>query len=72
MPPKSTFIPRLKVPIKFSNITLNRPKMGLRVASSRSLPSSMRTKFTNCAQDYMAYDAETLDKKNNTYLPNFG
>lgn len=72
MPPKSTFIPRIKVPYQFSNIKLNRPKMGIRVVSSKSLSASMRKQFTNCEQDYMAYDAGIFDKKNITFMPRFG
>lgn len=70
MPPKSTFVPRIKVPDQFSNITLNRPKVG-RIVTSKSIPASMRSGFTNCAQDYMAYDADIFDKKNKTVLPTF-
>lgn len=72
MPPRLTFVPRIKVPFRFSNIKLNRPKMGLRVVSSKHLPVSMRKRFTNCRKDYMAYDADVLDKKNRTYIPSFG
>lgn len=72
MPQRSTFIPRIKVPNQFSNILLNRPKMGLRVVSSNSLSASMRNKFTNSAQDYMNYDDGVLDKKNKTNMPRFG
>lgn len=70
MPPKSTFVPRIKVPDQFLNITLNRPKLGSIVAS-KSLPASMRSGFTNCAQDYVDYDTGVLDKKNSTFLPTF-
>lgn len=69
---KSTFIPRIKVPNHFSNITLKRSKMGLKVVSSNSLISSMRPDFTNCAQDYVNYDAEVFLKKNRTYVSCFG
>lgn len=72
MPAKSTFIPRIKVPKHFSNITLKRQKMGLKVVSSNSLISSMRPDFTNCSQDYVNYDAEVFHKKNRTYVTNFG
>lgn len=72
MPPKSSFIPRIKVSNQFSNILLHRPKMGLRAESSKSVSASLRNKFTNCAQDYMNYDDEVLDKKSNTFLPGFG
>lgn len=71
MPPKSTFIPRVIVPDQFSNITLNRPKSGLKIISSNTLSVSTQKNFTNCTQDYMAYDTEVLGKKQ-TYFPNFG
>lgn len=61
MPSKSSFIPRIIVPNEFSNITLNRPKMGIRVVSSTCLPPSMRKGFTNCRQDYKTYDFEIMN-----------
>lgn len=72
MSPKATFIPRIKVPYQFSNIKLNRRKMGFRVVSSKTLPASMRNNFTNCEQDYMDYDTGISDKKNITFMPRFG
>lgn len=72
MPPKSTFVPRIKVPYQFANITLNRPKMGLRVVSSTNLPASMQNSFTNCAEDYMTYDTDVFDKRNQNSLSKFG
>lgn len=72
MPPKSTFIPRIKVPYQFSNIKLNRPKMGIRVVSSKTLSASMQNNFTNCEQDYMDYDTAIFNKKNITFMPRFG
>ena len=46
--------------------------MGLRAVSSNSLTASMRTKFTNSAQDYMNYDDGVFDKKNKTSMPRLG
>lgn len=60
MPAKSTFIPRIKVPKKFSNITLKRQKMGLKVVSSNILIPSIHPDFMNCTQDYVDYDTEIL------------
>lgn len=71
MPPKSSFIPRIKVSNQFSNILLHRPKLGLRVESSKSVSASFRNRFANCALDYMNYDAEVLDKKGSIFLPGF-
>lgn len=71
MPPKSTFIPRAIVPDRFSNITLNRTKVGLKIVSSNILSVSTQKTFTNCAQNYKAYDKEVLGKKQ-IYFPNFG
>lgn len=70
MPPKSTFIPRVIVPDRFTNITLNRTKFGLKIISTNILSASMQKTFTNCAQDYMAYDREVLGKKQ-IYFPIF-
>lgn len=72
MPQRSTFVPRIKVPNQFSNILLNRPKMGLRAVSSNSLTASLRNKFTNTAKDYMNYDVGVFDKKHKTSMPRFG
>uniref|UniRef100_A0A2S2R9E1 DEP domain-containing protein 5 n=1 Tax=Sipha flava TaxID=143950 RepID=A0A2S2R9E1_9HEMI len=72
MPPKSTFVPRIKLPNQFSNITLNRPKIGLKVVPSKCLSASMQKNFTNSAQDYMNYDADVLDKNNRNVVPKFG
>lgn len=72
MLPKLTFNPRIKVPTRFSNTTLNRPKTGMRVISSKSLAASMRNNFTNSAQDYMNYDDEIFDKKNRFIIPRSG
>lgn len=71
MPQRSTFIPRIKVPNQFSNILLNRPKMGLRVMSSKCSTASMQNNFINSAQDYMNYDDGVFDKKKKTSLPRF-
>jgi len=72
MPSKLMFVPRIKVPNQFSNITLRRPSMGLRVVSSNSLSASIRKTFTNCPQDYKNYDTEVLNKQNVPYMPSFG
>lgn len=71
MPSKSTFIPRIKVPNQFSNITLRRPSMGLKVVSSHCLSASIRKTFTNCPQDYKNYDTEVFNKQNKPYISNF-
>lgn len=72
MPPKSTFVPRIKLPNQFSNITLNRPKIGLKVVPSKCLSASMQKNFTNSVQDYMTYDADVLDKNDRNVVPTFG
>eukprot|EP00102_Acyrthosiphon_pisum_P010299 XP_008178582.1 PREDICTED: DEP domain-containing protein 5 isoform X2 [Acyrthosiphon pisum] len=69
MPQRSTFVPRIKVPNQFSNILLNRPKMGLRAVSSNSLSASLRKRFTNSAQDYINYDHGVFNKKIKTRMP---
>ncbi|CAI6354849.1 unnamed protein product [Macrosiphum euphorbiae] len=69
MPQRSTFVPRIKVPNQFSNILLNRPKMGLRAVSSNSLTASLRKRFTNSAQDYINYDHGVFNKKIKTRMP---
>lgn len=71
MPPKSSFIPRIKVSNQFSNILLHRPKLGLRVESSKSVAASLQNTFANSAQDYIHYDALVLDKKSKIFLPGF-
>lgn len=60
MPPKSTFIPRILVPIEYANITLNRLKLGLYVAS-KCFPPSMRKGFANSKDNYKLYDAEVMN-----------
>jgi len=72
MPQRSTFVPRIKVPHQFSNILLNRPKMGLRTVSSNSLTASLRNKFTNSARDYIKYDIGIFNKYHRTRMPRFG
>lgn len=72
MPPKSTFVPRIKLPNKFSNITLSRPKVGLEVVESKYLPASMQKDFTNCSEDYKTYDADILDKSDGTVISTKG
>jgi len=69
MPQRSTFVPRIKVPNQFSNILLNRPKMGLRAVSSNSLTASLRKRFTNSAQNYINYDLGIFNKKMKTRMP---
>lgn len=72
MPPKSVFVPRIKVPSRFSNTKLNRPKTGLRVMlSTTNLPASMQIGFTNCAEDYMSYDNDLFEKRKRSYFPRF-
>ncbi|XP_050536568.1 GATOR complex protein Iml1 isoform X2 [Daktulosphaira vitifoliae] len=71
MPPKSTFVPRIKVPSQFSNTKLNRRKKGLRVVLSTTLPASMQNGFTNCADDYIAYDNDVFEKRKRSYFPRF-
>lgn len=71
MPPKSTFVPRIKVPSQFSNTKLNRQKKGLRVVLSTTLPASMQNGFTNCIDDYIAYDSDVFEKRKRSYFPRF-
>jgi len=72
MPQRSTFVPRIKVPHQFSNILLNRPKMGLRTVSSNSCSASLRNTFTNSAKDYIKYDIGIFNKYHRTRMPRFG
>ncbi|VVC42362.1 Hypothetical protein CINCED_3A011295 [Cinara cedri] len=65
MPPRSSFIPRLKVPYAFSNIVLNRKKDSIIVPPKSLVVASMRDTFTNCEQDYLNYDADVFDNKYN-------
>lgn len=66
------FVPRIKVPDQFSNITLRRPSIGVKVVSSNNLSASIRKSFSNCPQDYKNYDTELLIKENVPYVPSFG